>query len=319
MALADEEKPPTYPGLPPAASFGTRPELDDLALASGRRHLKARQRGADKAALLRILVALPAALVSLLVVVAAFALISIGLAGLMGLTWLASGALAFHRPSEAFIARRILGMRRPNPAESRRLADVWAEVTRRAGVRQETYELWIQERADLDVTATAGHVVGVTAYAMDHLPNSRLAAVLAHELGHHVGGHSWAATLADWYALPARKTGRWLLRGLTKLVRSTSPRALLLTAGLLLVLGVFGYVLAIALHMWWLVLMLAITPPLTSWLHRRAEYRADDFAAGLGFGPELTAVLTDEHDPSNSDPLHAARLRHLHRTIGPGL
>ncbi|MFI1585908.1 M48 family metalloprotease [Embleya sp. NPDC020630] len=318
-------------------------EQDDLALLSGRRHLKARQRGVDRAALWQLVVTLPIALVSLFVVVAVFTVISPVLGALMMVAWLISGPLVFHRRTEASIARHFMGMCRPSPADARRLEEVWGEVTRRAGVRQETYELWIQERGELNATAAAGHIVGVTRHAMDRLPNSQLAAILAHELGHHVGGHTWAGMLADWYALPARTLGRWIIAGLSKLVSSRNRHGLAWGGCLSLLLLLFLYTLAFTLGMWWLVLLVAVAPLLISWLHRRAEARADDYACGLGFGAELMAVLAQEHrnrttsqatdpwprfphaPPSHASNAHimvkgahqdyAARLRHLQRGV----
>lgn len=303
---------PAVPPTPRSAPDWMRPPHDDLVLATGRKHLKAWQRGLDRAAFLRIAVSLPIALVSLTMVAGLFAIVSVNLAAVMALVWILSGALIFHRRSEAVIARRVLGMRRPDPAEARRLAEVWGEVTRRAGVHEATYELWVQERGQLNATSAAGHLVGVTRHALDRLPNSQLAAVLAHELGHHVGGHSWAGTLADWYALPARKVGRMIVLGLARLVRSGSIRALGWAGVFTVLLGVVVYTLAVPMRMWWLVLMVAAAPFLLGWLHRHSEFRADAFAEGLGFGAELSAVLSRETEMQGRHSVPAARLRRLH-------
>ncbi|MFE3198466.1 M48 family metalloprotease [Embleya sp. NPDC059237] len=234
---------------------------------------------------------LPTALLSLLGVVALFALISPFLGLVTTVAWLLSGTLVFHRPTEAAIARYVLGMRRPCPTDARRLDGIWGEVTRRAGVRQETYELWIEDAAELNASAAAGHIVGVTRHAVDRLPDSQLAAILAHELGHHVGGHTWAGMLANWYSLPARTVGRWIVTGATTLMASSNRRGIFWAIGLSLV---FLYTLAFRMGMWWLMLPVAIGPLLLSGLHRRAEFRADDYAGGLGFGAELVTVLARE-------------------------
>lgn len=100
--------------------------------------------------------------------------------------WLASGALAFHRPTEDLLARYLLGLRRPMPPEAARLEPVWREVTAVAGVDGAVYQLWVEESDDLNAYAAAGHIVGVTRFALEQLPSGQLAAVLAHELGHHM-------------------------------------------------------------------------------------------------------------------------------------
>ncbi|WP_329568876.1 M48 family metalloprotease [Kitasatospora sp. NBC_01266] len=259
-------------------------------LQSGRKHLKARQRGVDGSAFSQLVMMLPMALISLIVVAVVTAFIP-AIGTYLPLMWLLSGVLVFNSAAERAIAQHLLRMRRPGPADAQRLAEVWGEVTRRAGVRSETYELWIQERAELNATAVSGHIVGVTRHAMDQLPNSQLAAVLAHELGHHVGGHTWVGLLVDWYALPARTAGRW-----TGAVLSKALKASVGCGGCLVAVAVAILAAACFDHgLWWLALSGAIAPPVISWLHRRGEFRADRYAVGLGFGEELEAVLVAEH------------------------
>ncbi|MFH8788711.1 M48 family metalloprotease [Streptomyces roseoverticillatus] len=296
---------PPRPELPPSVAVNAVGH-DDLTLQSGRKHLKAYQRGVDGAALSQLVVTIPTALISLAVVSFASSLLNPVLGLVLPVVWLLSGPLVFHRSAEAAIARYVLRMRRPTPAEAERLSAVWEEVTRRAGVNQGTYELWVQERAELNATAAAGHIVGVTRHALERLPNSRLAAVLAHELGHHVGGHTWAGMLADWYALPARTVWRLITTGLLLLLGSRNVAGIACGGCLSVTFVWFVYVLTFTESMWWLTLPVAIGPFLVAWLHRRAECRADDYAAGLGFGDELMAVLAEEHQARTMPPVPAA-------------
>ncbi|MEU9605654.1 M48 family metalloprotease, partial [Streptomyces sp. NPDC048057] len=286
--------PPLPPAVPVAPGFGTAVDHDDLALDQGRRMVKAVQRGVDGAALSHLLVTVPTGLVSLAVVAFVCALVNPVFGVIGAVAWLLSGPLVFNRSVEAAIARRLLGMRRPTPQEAERLDVVWEQVTRRAGVDRETYELWIQERPELNATAAAGHVVAVTRHAMEWLPNSRLAAVLAHELGHHVGGHTWASMLADWYALPARTAGRAIFAFLTLLFQSKNCFGVACGGCLSLVLVQFLFFFSFMEGMWLLVLLVAVGPLLIAWLHRREEFRADAYAVGLGFGPALEDVLVAE-------------------------
>ena len=74
----------------------------------------------------------------------------------------------------------------------------------------------VENSAELNAMAAAGHVVGVTTYSLNHLSSGNLAAVLAHELGHHTGGHAWAGLLGYWYSLPGRMA--WsLARGFARI------------------------------------------------------------------------------------------------------
>ncbi|KQX12187.1 hypothetical protein ASC82_13125 [Streptomyces sp. Root431] len=285
---------PSQPAAPPAPLAGAAAAHDDLALEQGRRMRKSVQRGIDGAALSHLLVTVPIGLISLGVVTFLSAMINPFLAMIVPVLWLFSGPLVFQRKVEAAIARRLFGMRRPTPEEAQRLDVVWEQVTRRAGVDRETYELWIQERAELNATAAAGHIVAVTRHAMERLPNSRLAAVLAHELGHHVGGHTWAAMLADWYALPARAAGRALLALLFLLFRTKHWAGIACGSCLSLMIVQAVVMFTFVQGMWWIVLPVAAGPLLIAWLHRRAEFRADAYAVGLGFGEALETVLVAE-------------------------
>jgi Zn-dependent protease with chaperone function len=267
---------------------------DDLALDRGRRMVKARQRGIDGAALAHLLVTVPIALISLAVVTIVSALVNPVLAVIVPVLWLFSGPLIFHRKVESVIAQRLFGMRRPTPEEAQRLHVVWEQVTRRAGVDQATYELWIQERTELNATAAAGHIVAVTRHAMERLPNSGLGAVLAHELGHHVGGHTWAGMLADWYALPARAVGRAVLALLVLLFQPGNKAGIACGGCFLLTILPSLFFFTFAEGMWRLILPVAVAPLLIAWLHRRAEFRADAYAVGLGFGEALEEVLVAE-------------------------
>ncbi|MFF8956288.1 M48 family metalloprotease [Streptomyces sp. NPDC014894] len=214
------------------------------------------------------------------------------------LAWLVSGVFIFHRPTESAIARRLLGLRYPTPQERARLEPVWREVTARAGVEGRDYELWVEDSDDLNAVAAAGHIVGVTRFAMNHLPNGELAAVLAHELGHHVGGHAWSSLLGHWYALPGRTAWR-LMRGFGRVAYKVSRIFSCFGIGfVLLVFGAFAFATVSTLY--GLPLLVLAVPYALAAVSRRAELRADQHAAALGFAPMLAAVLdrmhqTDQH------------------------
>ncbi|WP_240044722.1 M48 family metalloprotease [Streptomyces alboflavus] len=233
--------------------------------------------------------------------------LSLGIMGNVGwlviLGWLASGALVFHRPTELAFARHVLGLRTPLVEERSRLEPVWREVTARAGIEARTYELMVENSNDLNAMAAAGHVVGVTTYSLNSLPSSKLGAVLAHELGHHIGGHSWAGLLGHWYSLPGRLVWN-LARRVTRGVLSHTRRVSLLATGMILFcLG--GYALVIVASLWFVVIPLMAAPYVLAFLGRRAELRADQQAAALGFAPMLTEVLHDMEAQEAAERAHA--------------
>ncbi|WP_327728184.1 M48 family metalloprotease [Streptomyces sp. NBC_00487] len=264
---------------------------DDLASRAGRVHISARHRGVDATTLGRLALQLPLVLTSLAVVfVVSYAVdILFGPSWWIPLAcWVVSGALAFHRPCEHLLARRLYRLRYPTPEEDRKLRAVWRRVTARAGVDADAYQLWVEDSTGINAMAAAGHIVGVTSHSLRTLTPGRLAGVLAHELGHHVGGHAWASLLTFWYALPARIAWR-LLRWLASRVDRVSVGVAAV------VIGVLGAVLfALATATYGLVFLPLATPYLLAAVSRRAELRADAHAAGLGYAQQLMAVLSED-------------------------
>ncbi|MFJ8214432.1 M48 family metalloprotease [Streptomyces sp. NPDC096033] len=302
-------------------------DLDYLYVPGTRIHYRAHSRATDLAAVGRLVLQLPGALCSLLLI----GLLACGTQAATGIPyaiplglWLAAGALAFHPPSEALLARYVLRLGRPLPHELAVLAPVWREVTTRAGVDGTRYQLWIEDSEDPTASGAGGHLVIVTRHALETLPTSQLAAVFAHELGHHTAGHSWARLLAWWYALPGRLVG-WALAAAARSGRQVAksvPTYAVVGAALLVVLLSYR-VLALTFG---LPLLLAVLPFLTAAVGRRTELRADRHAAALGFGPQLARVLTAEPEEDrpgllrlllSPHPHPRTRLHHLQRYLEP--
>ncbi|TXC94544.1 M48 family metalloprotease [Streptomyces sp. ISID311] len=278
-------------------------------------HLKEQQRGADATTVGQLLLHVPGLVCSLVVIAGISCLLLPDISWLPPVLWLASGALVFHRPAESFFARYVLGLRYPTLQERDRLAPVWKEVTARAGVEGRTYELWIEDSEALNAYAAAGHIVGVTRFSLDHLPSGQLAAVLAHELGHHTGGHAWSSLLGYWYALPGRLAW-WALRSVAHFAVLVTSRISVAATGLLVLL--FGIPLVfLTFSVWYIVVPILIAPYLLAAVGRRAELRADQHAAALGFAPMLSEVLTTMH--TGEKAAEAAALRAGHSARPPGL
>ncbi|MEU6989982.1 M48 family metalloprotease [Streptomyces sp. NPDC046465] len=333
-------QPPSYPQSPqpqpqPQPQQPPLPHPHELTLGQRRVHLAEHQRGADVTAIGGLLLHVPNFLCSL-VIVGMLALFFGGVGLVLVLVWLLSGLLIFNRAAEGIIARHLLRLRYPTQEERARLEPVWYEVTARAGVQARTYQLWIEDSDDLNAVAAAGHIVGVTRFAVAGLPSGQLAAVLAHELGHHIGGHSWSSLLGYWYALPGRLAWR-VVRGVAAGVRRFSGCVSCVGAGILIM--VFGSLVLVTVQtLYGLPLLLLAMPYAIAAMGRRAELRADQQAAALGFAPMLVEVLDQmeraEHAAlpigSNarpqreslarllaSHPDHHTRLHHLQPYLQP--
>ncbi|MER5751525.1 M48 family metalloprotease [Streptomyces sp. NPDC002088] len=295
--------PPQYPQTPPQAppaspaaaappSPGDPAHPHHINTDARRVHISNHQRRTDATAVGNLLLYLPNFLCSLCVVGLVSAFFG-DLAFVVILLWLASGALVFHRPTESALARRLLHLRYPTPQERAKIEPVWREVTARAGVEGRNYELWVEDSDSLNAVAAAGHIVGVTRFAMNELPNGELAAVMAHELGHHVGGHAWSGLLGYWYALPGRVAWR-VLKVFSTFVFHVS-RAFGCFGVAFVVLFIGGIAVATISTLYGLPLLILGVPYALAAVGRRAELRADEHAAGLGFAPMLAAVLGKLH------------------------
>ncbi|WP_369377043.1 M48 family metalloprotease [Streptomyces sp. cg36] len=310
--------PPGQPGPGPAQPLPAPDDLDYQHAPGSRVHLRAHQRGTDAAALGRLALHVPGFLISLLSVLLVTWLLdeSVGLPyWILALLWVLSGALVFHRPTEDFFARHLLGLRRPMPWETARLAPVWREVTARAGVDGSRYELWIENSQDLNAYAAAGHIVGVTRYALEQLPSAQLAAVLAHELGHHTGGHAWSSLLGYWYALPGRIAWRTVREVVLFVITFASRLSWLATTVLLAVIGTVA--VATVAELYGTPLLLPTLPYLMAAVGRRSELRADEYAAVHGFGPKLAEVLQMLHSADQQTLLSATPLGSPKTRTGP--
>jgi Zn-dependent protease with chaperone function len=214
--------------------------------------------------------------------------------------WSACGVLLVRSASvEGFFARLLEGSRLPTESERARLEAVWSHVTAAAGVDGSVYQLWVQDIDELNASATSGHIVTVTSGALQSMSPRQLAAVLAHELGHHLGGHAWMGALTYWYCLPARLVVRVLsalAHLFTLLIGAVAAFAAMRTPLGLVGLLVFRPVVWGAKFMMFIlyapVIVLVIVPVVVARASDRfAELRADRLAVDVGYGPTLVEVF----------------------------
>ncbi|MEW1640260.1 M48 family metalloprotease [Streptomyces sp. NPDC093801] len=275
--------PGAAPAYPPAAYDPAQPPAYDPGAPPPIR------RGADASSVTTLLLHLPLFVGSLVVVWLVSRLLPAGLDVVFVVAWLASGALMFHRPTERALARLMFKVREPTAAELARLRPIWDEVTGQAGIDGSRYDLWVEDSRHINAFAAAGHIVSVTRTSLNGLPEEELAAVLAHELGHHVGGHAWAGLLGVWYAFPARFV-MGIVKFFMKLVFMVAAEGTSCVAAILTLL-IFALAITFALTFPPALALLAV-PFLLAWAGRRGELRADRFAAEIGYGPQLHAAFT---------------------------
>jgi Zn-dependent protease with chaperone function len=237
-------------------------------------------------ALIWLVSAIPVGLVG--AAIAGWTGVAVALAG-----WTVSGVVVFLRPVERSLARVLFGARLPTAEERARLEPVWQRVCGLAREDLGDYELRVEDRDELNATAGGARIVAVTTLALS-LPDDELAAVLAHELGHHLDDHPIAALLGWWFALPS-----------------------LVFDAILRVFGWFAWLLAVGRLV--LLIPLALARLASAALNRTAEFAADRHAARLGFGPALIGVLerllAAGHDEAGAADPGPARLWATHPPV----
>lgn len=196
--------------------------------------------------------------------------------------------------------------REPRQHENDRLKPAWARVLSNSGRADGArYRLRVLETDEINAMAGGGHQVFITTAALGVMPDEVLPGVLAHELGHHVGLHPIVLCLEVWFMRPiiwAEAAAIGLSNICSAIYGAVRGIAILgilvgiVTAAFMALAGVLRAVTWIAFATLRLV-------------GRGAEYRADRYAAQIGFGRELAAFL--EHLAAYETPDGHAEKRTL--------
>ena len=113
-----------------------------------------------------------------------------------------AAVLLFVRPIQAVVLTPLFGARKPTSHELRIIDPLWRRLARMNDLPAERYMLRVLPLDELNAFACGGHLVVVTTFAIEELPEHELAGVLAHELSHHLGMHTVALTIGHWLSLP---------------------------------------------------------------------------------------------------------------------
>lgn len=243
--------------------------------------------------------------------------------GLLLLGWLLSGGLALTRRGERCAVRAGCGFRRPTARHTALLTPAWGAALASYQLSAADVDLYVQRSAEPNAFAAGGRSIAVTTGVLDEvvarrLGTGELAAILAHELGHHASRGTRLDLAALWLAAPWRTATR-IACALARPFARRQPRPLLAgiaVAGVAIAIGQL-----ITAGLWAPALVLAGTataaiacPLAEAAIRRRGEHAADQCAAAAGHGPELATALRtlDQHHRPNCQPTLTRRLLAQH-------
>ena len=205
------------------------------------------------------------------------------------------GVVLFSRPVQRIVFARMLGARQPTPHELLALQPAWNVVSQANHFLPNRFVLAVVDSNETNAFACGGHLLVVSSYAIEHLRQDQLTGVLAHELSHHMGGHTVALTISQWMSLPVvglARLGIWLRNSAQ---RATSKFTEQYVAARFFVQALTTLLTAIS---YLLLSGFKAAQVLNSKVGRASEYRADARAAQMGFGHELVSALrnVDKHE-----------------------
>ncbi|WP_233526387.1 M48 family metalloprotease [Actinomadura spongiicola] len=194
-------------------------------------------------------------------------------------------------------APKAYGYREPTAEERRRLEQPWRDVQRRAGGG--AHRLVVVDADALNACTPFGRTVAVTSHAARSLPPDRLAAVLAHELGHSLGWWAGPAFLREQVTAPSR-VASWVWRALWDPVASMWRRAVAWHMPIGFVLVFLMAVVAAAVTV---VVALPVGAAHAARLSGRlltgrSEARTDAAVVRMGLGADLLAAVEQRLDDS---------------------
>ena len=207
---------------------------------------------------------------------------------LFALIYCAAAVLLFVRPIQALVLTPLFGARRPTSHERRVIEPLWRRIARMNDLPAERYIVRVLPLDELNAFACGGHLVVVTTFALEELPEHELAGVLAHELSHHLGMHTVALTIRHWLSLPVvvlARIGFWLENVATAATNAFASNSPFLTG-----IGRIASALLTVLS-WPFLAALYAADAVGNVVGHGSEFQADRRAVRMGYGRNLAAAL----------------------------
>jgi Zn-dependent protease with chaperone function len=204
------------------------------------------------------------------------------------LAWLVLGCLLFIPQVQVAVLSPLLGARAPTEGETEVISPIWRDLAVAANLPSYRYVLRVVDSDELNAFACGGHLVVVTTFALEELTDRELSGVLAHELSHHLGLHTFALTIGHWLSLPVvalARIGFFFQNVARAATDSFASHSAALTALGRIVSGVLTAV------SWVFLAALYASDALGNLVAQGSEFEADRRAVNMGYGRALADAL----------------------------
>jgi Zn-dependent protease with chaperone function len=204
------------------------------------------------------------------------------------LVWLAAGALLFIPSVQVAVLSPLFGARAPTPDEADVIAPIWRDLAVAANLPSYRYAIRVIDSEELNAFACGGHLVVVTTFALEELTDRELSGVLAHELSHHLGLHTFALTVGHWLSLPVVALAR--IGFFFQNVARAATDAFVSHSAALTALGRLASGLLTVVS-WVFLAALYAADALGNLVGHGSEFEADRRAVRMGYGRALADAL----------------------------
>jgi Zn-dependent protease with chaperone function len=202
--------------------------------------------------------------------------------------WLAAGTLLFIPSVQVSVLSPLFGARAPSPDEDEVIAPIWRDLAVAANLPSYRYAIRVIDSNEINAFACGGHLVIVTTFALQELTDRELSGVLAHELSHHLGLHTFALTVGHWLSLPVvalARIGFFFQNVARAATDSFVSHSAALTALGRIVAGMLTVV------SWFFLAALYASDALGNLVGHGSEFEADRRAVRMGYGRPLADAL----------------------------
>jgi Zn-dependent protease with chaperone function len=204
------------------------------------------------------------------------------------LVWLAAGTLLFIPSVQVSVLSPLFGARAPTSEEDEVIGPIWRDLAVAANLPAYRYAIRVIDSNEINAFACGGHLVIVTTFALQELTDRELSGVLAHELSHHLGLHTFALTVGHWLSLPVvalARIGFFFQNVARAATDSFVSHSAALTALGRIVAGMLTVV------SWFFLAALYASDALGNLVGHGSEFEADRRAVRMGYGRPLADAL----------------------------